>query len=52
VSEIAARVGERTLYRYFADKQNLLFVEDQDWQVRLRSAVEQQPAGQPPGRQR
>lgn len=50
VGEVAAAacVGERTLYRYFADKQDLLFAEDQDLLAGLRSALERQPQGQPP----
>lgn len=50
ISEVAAaaRVGERTVYRYFADKEDLLFAEDDDWQASLQSAIEQQPAGQTP----
>ncbi len=50
MSEVAAaaRVGERTVYRYFADKEDLLFAEDDDWQASLQSAIEQQPAGQSP----
>ena len=44
----AAGVGERTLYRYFADKADLLFVEDEQLRATLRSALEQQPDGQPP----
>lgn len=44
----AARVGERTLYRYFADKEDLLFAEDAAWRAQLRAAIEQQPAGEPP----
>lgn len=50
VSEVAAaaRVGERTLYRYFADKEDLLFGEDGQWRTGLRSAIEQQPNGQSP----
>jgi len=50
ISEVAAaaRVGERTVYRYFADKEDLLFAEDDAWQESLRSAIEQQPDGKPP----
>ena len=44
----AARVGERTLYRYFADKDDLLFGEDEQLRAGLRSALEQQPEGRPP----
>ena len=44
----AARVGERTLYRYFADKEELLFAEDEAWRASLRGAIEQQPAGGSP----
>jgi AcrR family transcriptional regulator len=45
---VAARVGERTLYRYFADKEDLLFAEDADWQAALRTAIDRQPAGAAP----
>ena len=50
VSEVAAAagVGERTLYRYFADKDDLLFAEDEQMRAGLHSAIEQQPDGQPP----
>ena len=50
VAEVAAaaRVGERTLYRYFADKEDLLFAEDEAWRASLRAAIEHQPAGEPP----
>lgn len=50
VSEVAAAagVGERTLYRYFADKDDLLFAEDEQMRAALHSAIEQQPGGQPP----
>jgi AcrR family transcriptional regulator len=50
VGEVAAAagVGERTLYRYFADKQDLLCAEDQNFRVSLRSALKRQPEGQPP----
>lgn len=44
----AAGVGERTLYRYFADKDDLLFAEDDQLRAALRSAIKQQPDGQPP----
>lgn len=50
VGEIAAAagVGERTLYRYFADKDDLLFGEDEQMRAALHAAIEQQPGGQPP----
>ncbi len=50
VGEVAAAsgVGERTLYRYFADKDDLLFAEDEQMRAALRSAIEQQPGGQSP----
>jgi AcrR family transcriptional regulator len=50
VGEVAAAagVGERTLYRYFADKDDLLFAEDEQMRAALHSAIEQQPGGQPP----
>jgi AcrR family transcriptional regulator len=50
VAEVAAaaRVGERTLYRYFADKEDLLFAEDADWRAALQAAIDQQPAGAAP----
>ena len=50
VSEIAAAagVGERTLYRYFADKEELLFAEDVDMRETLRAGIEAQPAGRAP----
>ena len=35
-------------YRYFADKEDLLFAEDEAWRADLRSAISQQPAGEPP----
>lgn len=49
VAEVAAaaRVGERTLYRYFADKEDLLFAEDEAWRAGLRTAIVQQPADVP-----
>ena len=50
VGEVAAAagVGERTLYRYFADKDDLLFSEDEQMRAVLHSAIQQQPGGQPP----
>ena len=50
VSEVAAAAGvaERTLYRYFADKDDLLFAEDEQMRAALHSAVERQPGEQPP----
>ncbi|MGI8760945.1 MAG: TetR/AcrR family transcriptional regulator [Jatrophihabitantaceae bacterium] len=50
ISEVAAaaRVGERTVYRYYDDKEDLLFGEDEGWRAELQSAIEQQPDGQAP----
>jgi AcrR family transcriptional regulator len=50
VSEVAAAagVGERTLYRYFADKDDILFAEDEHLRATLRLAIEQQPSEQRP----
>ena len=47
VAEVAAaaQVGERTLYRYFSDKEDLLFAEDEAWRASLRAAIAQQPPG-------
>lgn len=35
-------------YRYFADKEDLLFAEDEAWRAALRSAIEAEPTGEPP----
>lgn len=50
VAEVAAaaQVGERTLYRYFADKEDLLFAEDESMREHLRAAIDHQDAGDPP----
>lgn len=50
VSEVAAAagVGERTLYRYFADKDDLLFSDDEALRDVLGSAIQQQPGGVAP----
>lgn len=50
MSEIAAEagVGERTLYRYFADKEELLFGGDEAFREQLRSAVIGRPTGEEP----
>lgn len=50
VAEVAAaaQVGERTLYRYFADKEDLLFGDDEGFREGLRAAIEEQPAGRAP----
>src|SRR5579875_1997096 len=50
VAEIAARAGlsERTYFRHFADKREVLFHGSEMLQERLASAVEQAPAGEPP----
>ena len=43
----AAGVGERTLYRYFADKEELLFAEDAAWREALRTALADRPPDEP-----
>jgi AcrR family transcriptional regulator len=50
VAEIAARAGltERTYFRHFADKREVLFHGSQMLQDALASAVEAAPAGEPP----
>ena len=50
VGEVAAAagVGERTLYRYFADKDDLLFAGDEQMRAALGSAMDQQPDGRAP----
>lgn len=50
VAEVAAaaRVGERTLYRYFVDKEDLLFGEDQAFRSALQTAIERQPTDASP----
>jgi AcrR family transcriptional regulator len=40
----AAGVGERTLYRYFSDKEELLFTEDEGLRAALRAAILDHPA--------
>lgn len=44
----AAGVGERTLYRYFPDKEELLFTEDEVLRADLRAAILDRPAGERP----
>lgn len=44
----AAGVGERTLYRYFADKEELLFGEDEAFRERLGLAVVRRSPGEQP----
>lgn len=44
----AAGVGERTLYRYVADKEDLLFGEDEGFRAALVAAMEAQPGGAGP----
>jgi AcrR family transcriptional regulator len=44
----AAEVGQRTLFRYFADKEELLFDEDAALQARLRAALASRPEQEPP----
>ena len=50
VSEVAAAagVGERTLYRYFAGKEELLFADDEVYRAELRSGIESQPPERAP----
>lgn len=49
VGEVAAAagVGERTLYGYFSDNDDLLFGEDEQFRSTLSSALKQQPDGPP-----
>ena len=44
----AADVGERTLFRYFADKEELLFGEDDAFRSALAGALQARPTGEPP----
>lgn len=44
----AAGVGERTLYRYFSDKEELLFTEDEALRASLRTAILDRPADERP----
>lgn len=44
----AAGVGERTVYRYFPDKEELLFAEDPGWRDALRLALAARPANERP----
>ncbi|HZZ48189.1 MAG TPA: TetR/AcrR family transcriptional regulator [Pseudonocardia sp.] len=39
----AAQVGERTVYRYFGDKEEILFAEDDQIRAALSTAIESQP---------
>jgi AcrR family transcriptional regulator len=39
----AAQVGERTVYRYFGDKEEILFAEDDQIRAALSAAIESQP---------
>jgi len=45
----AADVGHRTLFRYFADKEELLFGDDAAVQAHVRVALAARPATEPPG---
>lgn len=44
----AADVGHRTLFRYFADKEELLFGDDDAVQAHLRAALAARPEHEPP----
>lgn len=44
----AAEVGERTLFRYFPDKEELLFGEDEVMRAALAEALAARPANEPP----
>jgi AcrR family transcriptional regulator len=46
----AAEVGPRTVYRYFADKEELLFGADDEVLDHLRTALAARPAAEPPAR--
>jgi AcrR family transcriptional regulator len=46
----AAEVGPRTVYRYFADKEELLFSADDEVLDHLRRALAERPAAEPPAR--
>lgn len=50
VAEVAAAagVGERTLYRYFPDKEELLFAGDAEWRGALRVALGGRPVDESP----
>lgn len=50
VAEVAAAAGvaERTLYRYFPDKEDLLFGDDDAFRTGLRAAIENQPSRDSP----
>ena len=43
----AAEVGHRTLFRYFRDKEELLFGDDDEVQAQLRTALLARPAEEP-----
>ncbi len=44
----AAEVGERTVFRYFGDKEDLLFGEDEAFRAALASALAGRPEGEAP----
>lgn len=50
IAEVAAAadVGERTLFRYFADKEELLFGEDEAMRAGLAAALTARPSAEPP----
>lgn len=45
---LAADVGERTLFRYFRDKEELLFSDDDAILPRLRAAIAARPSSEAP----
>src|SRR5215207_4720778 len=50
LAEVAdvAEIGQRTLFRYFSDKEELLFGDDAAVQDQLRAALADRPAREPP----
>lgn len=50
IAEVAAAadVGERTVFRYFGDKEELLFGEDEAMRAALAASLAARPASEPP----